>query len=590
MKERLLSLVVKPWFPVAAALLAVVLCLPSLGFGLLADDHLHRAKILRHKGQLTLPVGIDVPVKDPARELFVFYDGTPWNNRALANQGLIPWWASLDLKAAFYRPLSAYTHILDYELWPGSPWLMHLHSLVWLALAVLSVALLYRRFLGSGAVAGTALLLFALEDAHAAPAAWIANRNALIAVCLGAGVLALHHRWRRQGWDPGLPLATALLLAALLACEMSLAVCGYLLAYALFLDRRSLFSRALSLLPYAVVTLLWLAWYRVGGFGTSGALSYVNPLTWDFPAAVAERLPLLLATQWLQIPADPWIAVSRAAQLIWSAISLALVAGGLVLLAPLLRNNAQARFWATGMVLAAVPVCASFPMDRLLMFVGLGAMPLFALLLQHSGWLRGRVAGGLTRRAAVAGLVLLHLWLTPVLLPLRVLGTGYAFGTFTTAAEALPPDPALARQTLVFVNGTSIAAGYVPILRALDNDAVPRRTTVLGHMLSTMELTRSDERSLTIRAKGGFLATPAEALLRSTIIPFSRGQECGRAGVAVTIDEVTADGRPEVVTFRFPERLEDPSLRWVYFVDAKLVPFSVPAVGQTVTVEPSWIF
>ena len=50
-------------------------------------------------------------------------------------------------------------------------------------------------------------------------------------------------------------------------------------------------------------------------------------------------------------------------------------------LAPLLRRDREARFWTLGMVLALLPISATFPANRLLFFVGLGAMALLARLL-----------------------------------------------------------------------------------------------------------------------------------------------------------------------------------------------------------------
>ena len=77
------------------------------------------------------------------------------------------------------------THWLDYQLWPDAPWMMHAQSLVWLAGTVLIAGLLYRRIEAVPWVAGLAVLLYAVDDARAAPASWIANRNALVASVFG---------------------------------------------------------------------------------------------------------------------------------------------------------------------------------------------------------------------------------------------------------------------------------------------------------------------------------------------------------------------------------------------------------------------
>jgi hypothetical protein len=60
----------------------------------------------------------------------------------------------------------------------------------------------------------------------------------------------------------------------------------------------------------------------------------------------------------------------------WAAVALI----GLLLwvIAPLLLRDRLARFWAAGTIFASIPVCATFPMDRLLTFVGIGAFGLIA--------------------------------------------------------------------------------------------------------------------------------------------------------------------------------------------------------------------
>jgi hypothetical protein len=51
-----------------------------------------------------------------------------------AGRRLLPWWSDPTIHIDFARPLTALTHVLDYALWPGTPALRHLHSLLWFAL------------------------------------------------------------------------------------------------------------------------------------------------------------------------------------------------------------------------------------------------------------------------------------------------------------------------------------------------------------------------------------------------------------------------------------------------------------------------
>ena len=55
----------------------------------------------------------------------------PSVNADLMDQGIIPWWSVADVRITFFRPLSTLTHWLDFQLWPESHEMMHVHSLLW---------------------------------------------------------------------------------------------------------------------------------------------------------------------------------------------------------------------------------------------------------------------------------------------------------------------------------------------------------------------------------------------------------------------------------------------------------------------------
>ena len=107
-----------PWY---LALLAMLLCVPSLWLGWQFDDEFHRLA-------LTQP---DLPLlsRSPA-ELFVFIEGDETTNRQYVVMGMLPGWSHEKLRLVFFRPLTGLTHWIDYRLWPKIPCLMHLHSLL----------------------------------------------------------------------------------------------------------------------------------------------------------------------------------------------------------------------------------------------------------------------------------------------------------------------------------------------------------------------------------------------------------------------------------------------------------------------------
>ena len=165
-------------------------------------------------------------------DLFCFAEGSAQPNLARIDRGLLPWWSSETLRFNFLRPVSAITHWLDHQLWPGTPWAMHVHSLLWYLLTVFLCHRLYRRFTAATWAAGLATVMFAVDDIHAITVTWIANRNHLIACVLVLVAFACHVCWRLQGRGSLGWAACGLFLMALLASEAAVAFGAFVVAWA----------------------------------------------------------------------------------------------------------------------------------------------------------------------------------------------------------------------------------------------------------------------------------------------------------------------------------------------------------------------
>ncbi|MBS2025153.1 MAG: hypothetical protein JST92_22360 [Deltaproteobacteria bacterium] len=565
-----------PWLAVA---LGVLCNAPSLGTGLVADDYIH-ALLLRH-----------VPSLSPARgplDLFRFADGDAAHAQALLDDGEFPWSASRTVRFSFWRPLTALTHALDYALWPDSPALMHAQNLLWFALALLLVALVYRRLFRehadaalAAALSGLALLLFALDDAHGPAVGWIANRNALIALACASPVLLLHEHARRTRSRLAAVAAPVALLVALLAGEASLAIVAYLGAYALHLERASVRARVLSLTPYLCVVALWRVVYGHLGYGVSGSGVYLDPASQPraFFLASLTRLPLLLLGQF----GAPWSDFATLYPLVnaWLlplmiAVAVAAIAFLLFALWPLLRADRLARFFATGCLLSLVPVCATFPSDRLLVFAGVGAMGLVAQALAFRA--------GRALKIASAYFVICHLVLAPLLLPVRSRSMDTIQAMVSLADDTLPREPWIAGKTLVLLDPPSELFGaFLAPMRAARGVPAPARWRLLSASESALEVTRTAANTLLLRPARGFLEQESSRLLRSLDAPFHAGEVISLAGLTITIVDVLPDGRPHTVSFAFDRALDDASLLWRHWTDAGYAPWTLPALGEHVT-------
>ena len=96
--------------PLFVALVGVVLALPTLFAGWVGDDYAHIA-IMEGLGAFE--------GREPLWDLFRFFPGDE-RNRELEEVGMMPWWALPELRAAFLRPVSSLTHLVDHRLWPRS--------------------------------------------------------------------------------------------------------------------------------------------------------------------------------------------------------------------------------------------------------------------------------------------------------------------------------------------------------------------------------------------------------------------------------------------------------------------------------------
>lgn len=566
-----------PRFPFLAAALAVALCAPSLCFGFIIDDWVHRLILkdgLNILGQSVSPFG-----------LFTFADGDPAPVRATMDYGVMPWWTLETVRLSFWRPVTVLTHMLDYALWPDSPFRMHVHSLLWLAACVLAAGRLYRTVFGATAIAGLATLLFAVEDAHAMPAGWIANRNELIALCFGLIAIHAHIRWRATARGRHALLAVCALLLSLLAKESGVAVLGYLLAYAVFLERGALFRRLRSVAHYGVILVVWRVVYRALGHGIEGAELYRDPLLSPlaFLGAVARHAPVLFLGQWALPPSDVHVMLPETAQLALAGAGAVFVLFWLLLFAGLLKHSAEARFWAGGMALSFIPVSATFPTDRMLLFTGVGAMALLSLLAARAFAEGGQAIRGRLFKTAAGALLVLHLVLAPILLPVRTVAVGVIGEHLNTALESGPLEDDLAGRTVVILDApVVIIPSYLPLVRMAKGLNPPEYVRSLGPnspLPRPITVHREDEHTLVLDAEAGY----RWLLVRNREHPASVGEHVELPGMTAEVLSVTPEGWPRAVRYRFDTPLEDARYLWLEFVDREgaFREYQPPAVGET---------
>ena len=574
LESRLIRFLGKKRLGAWLALVAVVLSSPCLFIGFFLDDYIGRY------------VWSDLPGAHAWNRIieggYAIANGNPADNHWQVELGFAPWWIYDHLLVRLYRPIALATHLLDAKLWLHSAFMMHAHSLLWLALMVLAATRMYRAALGP-MVGGFAALLFAVDHTHGFVVGYIANRHALVAGTLCMLSLELHIRSRTKSDRPASLIAPIAYLLALLASEASLAMAGYLFAYALFVETGPLIRRALSFAPYFLITVVWRGLYNLTGHGARGSGLYLDPGRdpAHFLVAMMERGPVLLLGQFFIPPAEAASLGGGAyvkPLLVFAAFfSVAL----LVAFAPLLARSRTARFWALGLLVSLVPASSTWPHNRQLLFTSFGAMGLVAELWDMFVNLRGQKLPLNVRAAGAIGAVLLlgRLVISPVATPIAVCSimlTTPLHHAITSVGDAIGGRDA------VFVTAPDyFAVKLVQLSRRVEEQPIARRFRALSFGPEPVTVERTSDRSLRLHYEGGILTHQFMELYRARDIPMPAGTRVELAGLSIEVAHTTADGRPDVADFTFDRALEDPSFRFYYWTDGGFAAFVPPRSGAS---------
>jgi hypothetical protein len=558
-----------------------LLALPSISRRLVFDDHLQA--ILR------MPKPPIEGLVHTSVDLFTFGKPGPINDTLIERGIIVPWWTYPGYLVSFFRPLSALTHVVDGWLWPQSPVMAHVQSIAWYLALLALVCSVYSRLVQPAWLAGLSFLIFVLDDTHADTISWIANRHAVVAAVLGLLAFHIHAKKRAGGGGQSFlgPLCFAL---ALLAGEAATAACAYLFAYALFVDPAPPRSRALSILPYAVIVLVWRAVYQRLGYGAFGSDDYIDPAR--EPLRFLVRFPqafvVLLQGELGGVASDYW-GFSPPAQALRLAAGATITAAVFFwLVYPLLRNDKMARFWCASLVIALIPSTASIPSDRTLLFAGVAGAGLLAQLfgtaIQRQFWWG---EPGLRRALLAIGLAALvarKLLLAPLLFPLRDRTMDLLAEPHERAADAVANLGDLADKSLVIPNPPAVdIASFIPLILATRGLAVPRTVRLFAATSSAMTLTRTSDRELLVRPAKGFVAQGPDRVFRSERYPLRLGEKIQLSDMSITITELRPAGNPAAAVFAFREPLESSRYLWLAWDQHGCHPFSPPRMGETTT-------
>jgi hypothetical protein len=453
---------------------------------------------------------------------------------------------------------------------------MHLHSVAWFGLFLAAAAAFIRRVEGSTWVAGLAILILALDDAHGPTIGWIANRNLVMAAAFGFSALVAHDRAARDGGSRW--FAPILFLLALASNEGALGLLPLWLGYTLWCDRRP--QRWMDLAAVSALGIAWLGLWIGLGFGVhnSGVYADIGADPVGSLVQVLTNFPVLAMSLSVGVWSELFSFANENVRPIWLVTAWVVFLSTLVVGIRMARRDTRTAMWLLGALGALLPVTASFPSDRLLLIASVPGAVLLAKFVQH---LRDdRRAWRLA--AVVATLVLVrHVGLNLLFSPLRARTMEAPQDMVDRSTASLDLDRA-AERIVVLVNPPSDAmAAYGLVLQSVDNGALPGAIHSLYSGLEAVNVERVDSTTLRITPQGPWMSHSSERLSRNPATqPFSVGDSVRVPGLTYHVDAVTSDGRPASIHVVFDAPLEDPRYQFHAWNVINFQRFMIPSVGD----------
>jgi hypothetical protein len=597
------------YLPAILAIGAILVMLPALKTGLVLDDLMQRAVELK-PDQLPLRMHETGNPADSGSFSTVLCDlfdvGFTRDPRCMAlakNYGMLPWWTPDNLRVALWRPVTAFTHWLDYRLFPDSPVLMHAHNIAWFAAIVFLVTMVYRKLMGMEWAAGLAALLFLLDGNTYFPVMFVANRGFMLSLFFGLLCLYEHHQWRSAKSRSGCVLSALFLALSLLADEGGASTFAFILAYALVLEPGSFRRRALTVLPSILVIIVWRTIYEALGFGLRNVGLYIDPAhePLQFAREVVPRAMILLGGQLTGLSPDFLFAVNPLLQSKVTALYCVPVVAALVVFLPWVRRDKTAAFWFTVMGLAAIAVATVAPLSKNLGFVAVGAYGLIASFVAGLITRPSRLPEWLTYRilawVACALLILAHV---PGAIAGRVLAvkaTAYTFNGMSRLCD-VGDWPNIENENVIVVNAPlPLALAHAPFYKAYHHQPLPKTMRALVPGCTSFNVQRTDDKTLVIQSQapdifscnnvgpihGAYACRAFNLLLGKP--KCKKGDRYDLGSLTVEVLESDASDLASRVAFRFDTSLDSPDFHWLQLGKQSYVPFKIPAIGQSVTLS-----
>ncbi len=609
-------------FSLFLIIIIFVLKVPTLDNSIEADDFQQRNIILGSEQLHQAGIPANAPNTDLLTVLSGFFAFAPGNDDTIQEAkryGLLPWWTNDELKVSFFRPITAFTHWLDYQLWPNTIEMMRAHNLIWFLLTLSLVALTYRRFMSSYAVASLALFIYAVDPSYNIPVFWLANRNVFIALVFSLLTLYLHDRGRCN--DKGYLIACALccLALSLLSAEAGIGTMAFIIAYELCLAKDPWTKRVFFMAAYGGIVVLWRILYTSNGFGASGTGLYVDPSdTGLFIQNLFIRFPLFIAEQLTGFDGiDNMLSLEATRSVSYGALIFILLVALLAL--PMLKDNANARFWFIATILAAIPISAvTKTHGRLTLYVGIGGSALIVeyIIFAYTHYAKSRLAiwQKYANKTIAAYFALFHFLAGPILLILIAvsytnnrLHHGFRLSDAMHKRINIGVEESANKNIILINNPDPHGSIFIPYIFDYFNKKIPTSIRTLAPAYNNVTVTRVSQQSLLLSDETPFPIYPDAKIFNDTAwsglygvyalavalrgnIPFTK-ESYYYNELDIHITDLM-DGYPREIRVDIKKPISDPQFRWLYWDwrAYKYQVFELPEIGQSLLIEgPHWL-
>lgn len=603
------------YLPIIIAIVAVIFMLPSLKLGLLMDDLIQRLPQLNPSQIPSRLYETGVVPKESGKLSTVLFetfgfprDGDLW--KIGRDYGSLPWWMSDTVKCSLWRPFTAFTHWLDYRLYPDSPAFMHAHNIAWFAVVIFIVTIIYRRIIGTVWVAGLAAVMYLLDANTYFPVSFIANRGFIISLCFGLLCFYSFHKWRTTGSYTSAILSVIFISLSILSNEAGVSTFAFVLAYALVLDKSSWRSRILSLLPSILVIISWRIIYQYLGYGVKGAGAYLDP--GHEPLRFLFHLPgyatSVISGQLSGLQPDMMLLVNQHLFNIILIFYIIFAVIALLVFVPFIRKDTIARFWFAAMIFAAIPV-ASVPVSKNFGFVAVGAYGLIAAfaagLCTKQNWIPKNIVNKSVVWLFCIILLIVHLPLAAAARFTAPKSTPIFLGTMGKLADLGSLPDAEDKNVVVVNTPCQLSLCEAPAYRIYYGQNLPKSLRALAMGTAALEITRIDERTLVIKSEQDniFASDQRSPLHFSHIFAvlnhlfvgeqnFNNGNKFIIKGLTVEVFACDSKNLPKELAFMFDVPLEDATLHWVQFEWSTFSykQFQLPKIGEKIVLPgPSYV-